>query len=289
MGGGVGLILGLVIANLLTYPLVMHFLDNTHLEISAYIFTNCVIGYLGLSIGMKKGEEINWTTLLNLISKNDDEDEEEERSPASTLVVDTSILIDGRLADICETNFIEGTLIVPQFVIEELHYIAESQDPNKKTRGARGIEILAHLQNEKNMDIKISYDEFPETKQVDMKLVACAKKLNSKILTNDINLNKIAQLHGVTVLNINSLANALKPVILPGEVLKIHVIKTGKEHGQGVGYLDDGTMIVIDNASNCIGQTIDATVTSILQTTTGRMIFSKLAEQKKSVSVITVV
>ncbi len=284
IGGGAGLIVGLIIANLLTYPLVLHFLNNTHLEFSAYIFTNCVIGYLGLSIGMKKGEEIKWSTLLNLLKKNN----EEERSLASSLVVDTSILIDGRLADICETNFIEGTLIVPQFIIEELHYIAESQDPNKKTRGARGIEILYHLQNEKNMDVKISYDEFPDTKQVDMKLVACAKKLNSKILTNDINLNKIAKLHGVTVLNINALANALKPVILPGEVLKIHVIKTGKEQGQGVGYLDDGTMIIIDNANKHIGETIDATVTSILQTTTGRMIFSKMAEQKKPASVITV-
>ena len=282
-GGAGGLIVGLIVANLLTYPLVLKFFNNPYLEFTAYIFTNCVLGYLGLSIGMKKGDELRGRFPF-------DSDIEQKANPSmsspASLLLDTSVIIDGRIADICETGFVDGTLIVPQFVLGELQYIADSSDPLKKARGARGLDILERLQKKSPVDVILSQEDFPATKQVDMKLVEFAKKYNAKILTNDVNLNKIAKLHGVTVLNINNLANALKPVILPNEELKILVVKEGKENGQGVGYLDDGTMVVIDSGIHHVGKTIDVSVTSILQTSNGRLIFSKVKDAGKSPSLV---
>ncbi len=285
VGGAIGLIIGLVVANLMTYPLVMHFLDNPYLEISTYLFTNCVMGYLGLSIGMKKADEFD----TEYLTGRHIQPKEEKEKPPATMVVDTSVIIDGRLSDICETGFIEGTLIIPHFVLEELQYLADSHDPLKKAKGTRGLDILERLQRERNIDIIISDEDFPHIRQVDMKLVALARRHNAKLLTNDINLNKMAKLHRVQVLSINALANALKPAILPGEVINIYVLKEGKEDRQGVGYLDDGTMVVIDEGCEHVGKTIDVVVTSILQTSTGRMIFSKVKEGKKSDNVVSVI
>lgn len=282
VGGAAGFIIGTIIANLLTYPVATHFLtNNTYLKFSAYLFTNLVAGYLGLSIGMKKGDEFDWKFIAPADGKNT-----AEKPSEVTLLLDTSVIIDGRIADICETGFVDGTLIVPQFVLGELQYIADSSDPLKKARGARGLDILERLQKKSPVDVILSQEDFPATKQVDMKLVEFAKKYNAKILTNDVNLNKIAKLHGVTVLNINNLANALKPVILPNEELKILVVKEGKENGQGVGYLDDGTMVVIDSGIHHVGKTIDVSVTSILQTSNGRLIFSKVKDAGKSPSLV---
>jgi len=280
LGGGIGLITGLIVANLFTYPLVPHFFENAYLEVSAYIFTNSVLGYLGLSIGMKKGEELNLDFSELLKRKGSAEEEGKKNRP--TYVLDTSVIIDGRVADICQTGFVDGLLIVPRFVLGELQYIADSEDPLKKARGARGLDILEKLQKEKNIEVQISDNDFPDIHQVDMKLISFAQKHKARILTNDVNLNKIANLRGVPVLNLNSLANSLKPVVLPGEGMTITVIKEGREDGQGVGYLDDGTMVVVDNASSLQGKTVDIAVTSILQTTTGRMIFAKMKDQKKA-------
>ncbi len=286
VGGAIGLIIGLVVANLLSYPLVMHFLDNPYLEISTYLFMNCVMGYLGLSIGMKKADEFDTEWLAGIQAQ---QKEEEEVKKPSKMVVDTSVIIDGRLSDICETGFIEGTLIIPHFVLEELQHLADSHDPLKKAKGTRGLDILERLQRERDIDIVISDEDFTHIKQVDMKLVALARRHNAKLLTNDINLNKMAKLHRVPVLSINALANALKPAILPGETIHIYVLKEGKEDKQGVGYLDDGTMVVIDEGCDHVGKAIDVVVTSILQTSTGRMIFSKVKEGKKSDNVVSVI
>jgi uncharacterized protein YacL len=191
-------------------------------------------------------------------------------------ILDTSVIIDGRVADICETGFIEGTFIIPQFILHELQHVADSADSIKRTRGKRGLEILHRIQKQVDVEVKVIEQDFPKIKEVDAKLVELAKKMGAKIITNDSNLNKVAELQGVDVLNINQLANALKPVVLPGEDVSVKVIKEGKESGQGIAYLDDGTMVVIENGSKYIGKNIDVMVTQILQTTAGRMIFAKV-------------
>ena len=197
------------------------------------------------------------------------------------LVVDTSVIIDGRIAEVCETGFLEGTLVVPQFVLQELQYIADAGDPIKRARGKRGLDVLKQIQTNRKTTVEITDRDFPEIREVDSKLVALAKELSGRIITNDANLHKVAELHGVRVLNLNKLATAMKPVVLPGEVLNILVLKEGKEHGQGVGYLEDGTMVVIDNGREFVGKAIDVNITSVLQTTGGRMIFSKAKEDLK--------
>lgn len=280
IGGATGLITGLIVANLLTYPLVLNFLNNKYIEIVAYLLTNTVIGYLGLSIGMKKGDEFEGLALSGITAKK--EEPPGERAEAS-LLIDTSVIIDGRVAEVCETGFIQGTITVPQFILQELQYIADSHDPLKRTRGRRGLDILKQLQMSARVKTVISEEDVPDIKEVDAKLVVLAKRLGARVLTNDSNLHKIAEIHGVAVLNINRLATAMKPVVLPGEVLNIMVAKEGKEHSQGVGYLDDGTMVVIDNAREFVGKPIDVTITSVLQTTGGRMIFSKVKEDAKRV------
>jgi uncharacterized protein YacL len=226
--------------------------------------------YMGIVIGARRGE---WFEPARIVAAFKD---------ASRLhqykVLDTSVVIDGRIADICETGFLDGTLAVPQFVLRELQQVADSSDSLKRNRGRRGLDVLQRIQKMTNVQVQIVETDFPEIKEVDLKLIELAKHLSGKIVTNDFNLNKVAQLRGVAVLNINELANSLKPVVLPGEVLRVFVLKEGKESGQGVAYLDDGTMVVIDQGKRAIGRTIEVTVTSVLQTTAGKMIFCRWPE-----------
>lgn len=269
--GSAGLILGLIIANLLGSML-------TFLGMPGYIIWvlgTILLGYLGLSIGIKKREEmLGFFGSLTKFSK--DKAPKPEGKPYYK-ILDTSVIIDGRIADLCESGFIEGTLLVPAFVLEELRHIADSSDLLKRNRGRRGLDILNRMR--KNPSIKIQIYEnvkgLEEQTEVDTKLVKLSQRLGGKIMTNDYNLNKVAELHGVKVLNINELANAIKPIVLPGEEMTVQVVKDGKEAGQGVGYLDDGTMIVVDGGKKHIGHTINVVVTSVLQTAAGRMIFAK--------------
>jgi uncharacterized protein YacL len=198
-------------------------------------------------------------------------------------ILDTSVIIDGRIADIAETGFLDGSLVIPQFVLRELQLVADSADSMKRNRGRRGLDILQKIQKMAQLSVQILEDDFPNVRDVDMKLIELAKAYDCKIITNDFNLNKIAQLHGVEVLNINELANALKPIVLPGEIMRVFILKEGKEYNQGVAYLDDGTMVVVDNAKKMISKTIDVAVTSVLQTTAGKMIFGRFDERVHSV------
>ena len=193
-------------------------------------------------------------------------------------ILDTSVIIDGRIADVCETGFLDGTLVIPQFVLKELQLVADSADSLKRNRGRRGLDILQKIQKMAGVDVTISDIDFPDVREVDLKLIELGRTLQGKIVTNDFNLNKVAQLRGVDVLNINELANSLKPVVLPGEFMKVFILKEGKEYNQGVAYLDDGTMVVVDNARRMISKNIDIVVTSVLQTTAGKMIFGRYIE-----------
>jgi uncharacterized protein YacL len=226
--------------------------------------------YLGLAMGARNGEWLEPTRLLGLFQPS---------GPRRRYrILDTSVIIDGRIADICETGFMDGTLVIPQFVLKELQLVADSGDSMKRNRGRRGLDILQKIQKMAGVDVMISDVDFPEVKEVDLKLIELARTLQGKIVTNDFNLNKVAQLRGVDVLNINELANSLKPVVLPGELMKVFILKEGKEYNQGVAYLDDGTMVVVDNARKMIGKTIDVVVTSVLQTTAGKMIFGRFLD-----------
>src|SRR5215831_3279466 len=193
-------------------------------------------------------------------------------------ILDTSVIIDGRIADVCETGFVDGTLVIPQFVLKELQLVADSPDSLKRNRGRRGLDILQRIQKMAGVEVSISDMDFPDIREVDLKLIEMARALHGKIVTNDFNLNKVAQLRGVDVLNVNELANSLKPVVLPGEIMKVFILKEGKEYNQGVAYLDDGTMVVVDNARKMISKNIDIVVTSVLQTTAGKMIFGRYIE-----------
>jgi len=226
--------------------------------------------YMGIVLGARKGE---WFEPARIIAAFKDSSRLHQYK-----VLDTSVIIDGRIADICETGFLDGTLVVPQFVLRELQQVADSSDSLKRNRGRRGLDILQKIQKMSGVQVEIVETDFPEIREVDLKLIELARKMNGKIVTNDFNLNKVAQLRGVAVLNINELANSLKPVVLPGEVLRVFVIKEGKEAGQGVAYLDDGTMVVVDQGKKALGRTIEVTVTSVLQTTAGKMIFCRWAE-----------
>lgn len=268
-GGAVGTITGLLIALLLVYSLRFTGVWINHEIVTwIYVLLTCILGYLGLVLGWKKFEEINLAS-FGPVKKG-------MKNNGDYKIIDTSVIIDGRIADICDTGFIEGDLIVPRFILGELQHIADSSDTMKRLRGRRGLDILNRMQKNTNINIKIVDQDFPPIKEVDSKLVALAKKINGAIITNDFNLNKVAELQGVRILNVNELANVLKPVVLPGEVMKVKVIKEGKEPGQGVAYLDDGTMVIVDNASKFFGQNVEVLVTSMLQTTAGRMIFSEL-------------
>ncbi len=233
-------------------------------------FILLVFPYLGIVMGARKGEWLQPARLVSLFR---------DAGPQKRYrILDTSVIIDGRIADVCETGFLDGTLVIPQFVLKELQLVADSADSLKRNRGRRGLDILQKIQKMSGLDVMISDIDFPEVREVDLKLIELARTLQGKIVTNDFNLNKVAQLRGVQVLNINELANALKPVVLPGEFMKVFILKEGKEYNQGVAYLDDGTMVVVDNARRMISKNIDIVVTSVLQTTAGKMIFGRYIE-----------
>ena len=231
------------------------------------VFFLIIMPYIGFFVGTRKSEWLDPAHIFGFFK--------DKPVARSHKVLDTSVIIDGRIADICDTSFIEGTLVVPQFILKELQTIADSADGMKRQRGRRGLDVLDHLQKSSRVSVAISETDFPDIPDVDSKLIECAKSLGARIVTNDFNLNKVAQLQGITVLNINELANALKPVVLPGEAMRVFILKEGKEKDQGVAYLDDGTMVVVDNSRRMIGQTVDITVTSVLQTTVGKMIFGR--------------
>jgi uncharacterized protein YacL len=231
-----------------------------------------LMAYVGLAVGAKKGDLLNLAALGGVFGG-------EKQSRKSHKILDTSVIIDGRIADIAETGFLDGVIVTPQFVLRELQLVADSADSLKRNRGRRGLDILQRLQKMTNLQIQIVEDDFPAVREVDLKLIELAKVYEGKIITNDFNLNKVAQLQGVEVLNINELANSLKPIVLPGETMRVFILKEGKEYNQGVAYLDDGTMVVVDNARKMIGKTIDVSVTSVLQTTAGKMIFGKWDER----------
>jgi len=235
------------------------------------MFFLIIMPYIGFLVGTRKFEWLDPSNFVSLFK--------EKGVERSHKILDTSVIIDGRISDICNTAFIEGDLIVPQFILKELQFIADSADGIKRQRGRRGLEVLDHLQKASQLSIVISDMDFPDIKDVDSKLIELAKYLDAKIITNDFNLNKVAQLQGIPVLNINELANALKPVVLPGETIRVFILKEGKEKDQGVAYLDDGTMVVVDNSRKMIGQTVEITVTSVLQTTVGKMIFGRYNEE----------
>ncbi len=268
-GGVIGTIIGLLIAFLFAYGLsFVSILERQDIAPWIYVLLTCILGYLGLVIGSKKSEELSFSPFGT--SKG--------TRQGDCRILDTSVIIDGRIADICETGFVEGTLITPRFVLDELQHIADSSDSLKRSRGRRGLDILNRMQKSVGVNIEVVDHDFPKIKGVDGKLIALAKKMGGKIITNDFNLNKVAELQGIKILNVNELANALKPVVLPGELMTVKVIKEGKEQGQGVAYLDDGTMVIVDNAVRHQGETVEVMVTSVLQTTAGRMIFSELKE-----------
>jgi uncharacterized protein YacL len=239
------------------------------------IFVLLLMTYVGLLVGASKGDLLNPTALGSVFTG----DRPQKRSAK---VLDTSVIIDGRIADIAEAGFIDGALIVPEFVLRELQVVADSTDASKRQRGRRGLDMLQRMQSSHAVQVQIVSDDFPSIKEVDLKLLELAKKLEAKVVTNDFNLNKVAQLHHVEVLNINDLANALKPVVLPGERMTVLVLKEGKEYNQGVGYLDDGTMVVVDHARKMIGRAVEISVTSVLQTASGKMIFGKLDENGRN-------
>jgi len=278
--GSVGLIIGLIIANLLD-PLFafMGFLGKIIL-----IAITLLLGYLGMTISVKKREEImSFFSNIPRLGGSKDKVASEAKQTEMQKILDTSVIIDGRIADLSASGFIEGTLVVPGFVLEELRHIADSSDLLKRNRGRRGLDILNDLRKGNTVKVVI-YDNtkgIDDALEVDTKLVKLAQKLGAKIMTNDFNLNKVAELHGVKVLNINELANAVKPVVLPGEEMVVQVVKEGKESGQGVAYLDDGTMIVVDGGKSYMHQTITVLVTSVLQTAAGRMIFAKLKSDRR--------
>jgi uncharacterized protein YacL len=236
------------------------------------ILVMLLMAYVGLIVGASKGDLLNLAALGGIFGG-------EKQGKKSYKILDTSVIIDGRIADIAETGFLDGIIVTPQFVLRELQLVADSADSLKRNRGRRGLDVLQRLQKMATLSIQIVEDDFPAVREVDLKLIELAKVYEGKIITNDFNLNKVAQLQGVEVLNINELANSLKPIVLPGEIMKVFILKEGKEYNQGVAYLDDGTMVVVDNARKMIGKTIDVSVTSVLQTTAGKMIFGKWDER----------
>ncbi|WP_090240964.1 PIN/TRAM domain-containing protein [Lentibacillus halodurans] len=274
--GSFGLVGGLVIAYLVNIPLT---------DINIYLvsqvlplFITILLSYFGFQVGFRRRDE-----LMNLLNFNRKEREKkrvsegeitQQKQPKSK-ILDTSVIIDGRIADICQTNFLEGTIVIPQFVLGELQHIADSSDVLKRNRGRRGLDVLNRIQKELPVNVEIYEGDFEDIPEVDSKLIKLAKVIDGIVVTNDFNLNKVCDLQEVPVLNINDLANAVKPVVLPGEELVVQVIKDGKEQNQGIAYLDDGTMIVVEEGHDYIGKKIEVLITSVLQTSAGRMIFAK--------------
>jgi uncharacterized protein YacL len=271
IGAAVGSILGICGAYLFAL-VIRNSIPVGHTQSFLQILVMLLMAYVGLIVGANKGDLLNLAALGGIFGG-------EKQSKKSYKILDTSVIIDGRIADIAETGFLDGIIVTPQFVLRELQLVADSADSLKRNRGRRGLDILQRLQKVANLQIQIVEDDFPAIREVDLKLIELAKMYEGKIITNDFNLNKVAQLQGVEVLNINELANSLKPIVLPGETMRVFILKEGKEYNQGVAYLDDGTMVVVDNARKMIGKTIDVSVTSVLQTTAGKMIFGKWDER----------
>jgi len=275
-GGFIGAVLGVLLALLVGIPL-----SKIPMAANAQAFWQSLVlfflAYVGLLLGLNKSEWFDPLSILAYFRGT--------TTARSYKILDTSVIIDGRVADICETGFMDGTMVIPQFVLKELQQVADSADSLKRNRGRRGLDILQKIRKMGDIDVNISEVDFPDIKEVDLKIIELAKVQSAKIVTNDFNLNKVAQLQGVPVLNINELANALKPVVLPGEIMRVFILKEGKEYNQGVAYLDDGTMVVVDNAKKMISKTIDIAVTSVLQTTAGKMIFGKYDDRQRAEAV----
>ncbi len=265
----IGLLLGGVIGNVIGRSFLLFIEEPAHSI--AQLGVTLVFSYLGMVIAYRGRDEFN--VLIPYVNFS------RQNKLEQLIVVDTSVIIDGRILDVCETGFIEGRLIIPRFVLLELQNIADSSDSLKRNRGRRGLDILNKLQENPGLEVKIHEADFPDISEVDSKLVKLAKILDAKIFTNDYNLNKVAELQQVRVLNINDLAKALKPVVLPGEMLNVRIVREGKEPDQGVAYLDDGTMVVVNDGRNKIGQRLNASVTSVLQTSAGRMIFAEIKNE----------
>lgn len=273
IGGTLGIILGFLCATLVGSLLsIQDGIAGQSPALKSFVTLSVVFsfGYIGLLIGATKFDFRDLISLGGVLQTG---------TRIQHLILDTSVIIDGRVADIAETGFLAGRLVIPQFVLRELQQVADSADSAKRNRGRRGLDILQRIQKNPNLDITITDVDFPDIREVDLKLIELAKQLDGKIVTNDFNLNKVSQLRGVPVLNINELANALRPVVLPGEIMRVFILKEGKEYNQGVAYLDDGTMVVVDNARRNIGKTIDVNVTSVLQTTAGKMIFGRFNDE----------
>jgi len=271
IGAVIGSILGIIGAYLFSL-VIRNSLQPGPTQSFLQLFLMLLMAYVGLVVGAGKGDLLNLNALGGIFGG-------EKQAKKSYKILDTSVIIDGRIADIAETGFLDGVIVLPQFVLRELQLVADSADSMKRNRGRRGLDILQRIQKIATLTVQIVEDDFPAIREVDLKLIELAKLYEGKIVTNDFNLNKVAQLQGVEVLNINELANSLKPIVLPGEVMKVFILKEGKEYNQGVAYLDDGTMVVVDNARKMIGKNIDISVTSVLQTTAGKMIFGKFDER----------
>ncbi|HBZ56769.1 MAG TPA: PIN domain nuclease [Syntrophobacteraceae bacterium] len=268
IGGTIGLVVGLFIARMVGFG--FSGLENPTVRITIFIILTSIFGYIGMILGSVKVEELrfpNWSWFGKGTGRS-----------GQSKILDTSVIIDGRVADIVEAGFLEGTLLVPEFVLQELQRIADSPDPTRRVRGRRGLDVLKRLQQENMTEVRIERHQFNNIAEVDAKLVALGLRLNAQIVTNDYNLAQVAEVQGIQVLSINKLANALKPVVLPGEILRLQILKEGKEQGQGIGYLEDGTMVVVENASKLLGKEVDAAVTSVLQTTAGRLIFTTIKD-----------
>lgn len=274
LGATVGGIVGFALSILLTQSFVFAAFPNVTVAFYAHTSVALICGLVGVMVGVKRIETFDMRAVRQFFA--------DKAATQNYKILDTSVIIDGRIADISETGFLEGVLIIPQFILKELQHIADSADPIKRNRGRRGLDILHKIQKRVDIQVEIVDRDFPKIKEIDGKLVELGKFLQAKLITNDFNLNKVAELQGVSVLNVNELANALKPVVLPGEVIEVLVLKEGKEYGQGIAYLDDGTMIVIDHAKKLIGKTVNIAVTSVLQTTAGRMIFGQIANKEAS-------
>jgi uncharacterized protein YacL len=281
LGAVTGSILGIFGAFLISLVL-RHSLPDGRMQSLLEIFVLLLMSYIGLVVGASKGDLLNLSALGDLFSQERGATRRDEAK-----ILDTSSIIDGRIADMAETGFLEGPLLIPEFVLRELQMVADSQDGSKRQRGRRGLDVLQRMQANARLDVQIVQTDYTSIREVDQKLIELAKELGGKILTTDFNLNKVAHLHTVDVLNINDLANALKPVVLPGEKMSIAILKEGKESNQGVGYLDDGTMVVVDHARRMIGRSVEIAVTSVLQTASGKMIFGRVDEPQTRVEVST--
>lgn len=271
IGGVIGSILG-IFGGFLFSVVIRDSISAGSTQSFLQLLVLLLMSYVGLVVGANKGDLLNLAALGGVFGA-------EKQSKRSCKILDTSVIIDGRIADIAETGFLDGVLVVPQFVLRELQLVADSADSLKRNRGRRGLDILQRIQKMANLSVQIVEDDFVAIREVDLKLIELGKLYEAKVVTNDFNLNKVAQLHGVEVLNINELANSLKPIVLPGETMKVFILKEGKEYNQGVAYLDDGTMVVVDNARKMLGKNVDIVVTSVLQTTAGKMIFGKFDDR----------